>query len=121
MSARKSKDFGTERHGESVSSFQQSKIEDAITSKTYIEENACHEHASKGSKLPKGAKRVKPEGSLCMHRKGGKLTPADLECTFKPSINRNSRILDEKKQKSSVSPSPVNDRHNRLLNKVETQ
>jgi hypothetical protein len=117
-SARKSKDLERERDGESVSSFHQNKIENVISIPTDDLVTGFHDSQGSGSKLPKGAKRVKPEGSGCMHRKGGKLTPADLECTFKPTINRNSRALDKKKQEKSISPMPISQRHNRLLDKV---
>jgi hypothetical protein len=119
-SGMKSQDAQSTVQAQSVSSFVQTKTENDKNSpfKSTFEANHNFDHHE--GKDPKGAIRVKPEGSLCAHRKGYKPTPADLECTFKPSINKQSRFLDEKKFRGGVSPTAAVPRYDNLLNKVQS-
>lgn len=112
------KDKDSDINKRSANSFEKSKTEANIKSELYASEFLSKDRSNSPSKLPKGAQRVKPEGSRCIHRKGGTLTPADLECTFKPIINKKSRIIDNRLQQQAISPSRVKQRHDRLINQV---
>jgi hypothetical protein len=106
--------------GQSVSSFVQDKPQNEKNSPSKLNKGSSPSKESLDAHNPKGAQRIKPEGSLCMHRKGYKPTPADMECTFKPTINKQSRFLDEKKQNGGFSPISSTPRHESLINKVNT-
>jgi hypothetical protein len=118
LSGRKPQDEAFSVKGQSVSSFVQEKAEAQQISPSKLNKQRSTSKSKLEANTPKGAQRVKPEGSLCIHRKGYNPTPADLECTFKPSINKQSRFLDEKKQRLALSPTVAGPRHEGLLNKV---
>lgn len=107
---------GIQNH--SVSSFLQGKQDTDRDSLSRGGRDVSPWKSNQEQKDPKGAVRVKPKESLYNNRRGYKPTPADLECTFRPNINKQSRFLDEKKQKMAVSPNTASSRHENLLNKV---
>lgn len=117
-SGKKATDEANMPKGQSVSSFVQEKSQNERNSPNKNIKGSSPSKETFDSITPKGAQRIKPEGSLCMHRKGYKPTPADMECTFKPSINKQSRFLDEKKQTNGIHQISSTPRHESLLNKV---